>query len=1114
MDDLAEEIFTQVLELEPRDREKFIEEACAGCGALRQRVEQLLRDAEGADAYFTGSFGGAPWAGSPGDFLMEREGDWVGPYKLLQQIGEGGFGVVWMAEQDKPISRRVAVKVIKAGMDTKEVLSRFDAERQALARMDHPNIARVLDAGATQGGRPFFAMELVKGLPITRFCDERTMDASARLLLFTDVCAAINHAHQKGVIHRDIKPSNVLVTLDGDRPLVKVIDFGISKATEGKLTDQTLFTRIEQWVGTPVYMSPEQAGLGSLDIDTRSDIYGLGVLLYELLTGVPPFEQATLLKSGHEEMRRIIREVEPLRPSLRLTSLLAGEIGSITAVRQVSKDQLRRFIASDLDWIVMKAIDKSRDRRYATAAAFADDIGRFLADEPVAAKPPGAFYLFSKFSKRHRVGIQVACGIGLLLLGTTLFSSWQAVRAIRAEDLARGRLEEVVSERNAKTRALQDAEDVSGLLTEVFKRPNPEVDGRTVTVVEALDAASGKLDTELAAQPERLAMLQEVLASTYEGLALYENSLALREKVLAIRRRHLGIEHHDSLRSLRQVIENAERLGKFSRARELAEEELPLVRSRPGSEKEPILLALRSLANSCFHSGDRTKAIEVQQEAIELNRNTYGDLSREVALARWHLSQYTQADGDPRKDGTSNEKPQAADVMKTVAPGAVSKPHPAILPELQKAEEEFSTNRATYGASHLRTLEAQSRLAQLQIKHGLTDLGIANQIQLLALAQKEFTPLSETSLKFHCQLADRYSGISQAGEAFRVQEQAVNLLRERDGANAPSTIEAEDHMMRFMFYANQGERYRTRLKEVYERRTKALGPADQATLGVQSDLILNLYYSPEFLEAITHGELALPIMRKSLGPENRITLDTMNNLARCYSKAGRTREAIELLAEACPHTCDDTWVNFLLANLQLWCGLREDYNATRKWMLADILSHRTSTDILERAVWICCLNPLENKAQGQGLLLTLKRVQGILAAPGAMPQTVHPADVSHQIDGLLLYRTEDFANALEQFDKAARVLDSDRKANPQTGKPKHGNWVRFYKAMTLQRLGRESEAKTLFCEAALDMKSEPLQEKPLLNVNDPDGTSLLVWLAYREAKETFEPTVIENRTTR
>ena len=283
----------------------------------------------------------------------EQEGDEIGPYTLRQQIGEGGFGTVWMAEQTGAISRMVALKVVKAGMDTKQVLSRFEAERQALAMMDHPNIAKILDAGATPAGRPYFVMELVKGVPITQFCREQKLDTQQRLALFQDVCSAINHAHQKGVIHRDIKPSNVMVTLEGDRPVVKVIDFGIAKATQNKLTDKTLFTRFEQFLGTPVHMSPEQAAMSNLDIDTRSDIYSLGVLLYELLAGAPPFDSKSLLSAGYDEMRRIIAEEEPPKPSTRLTETQATESKQGSKAPRISASSLK----GDLDWIVMKAND-------------------------------------------------------------------------------------------------------------------------------------------------------------------------------------------------------------------------------------------------------------------------------------------------------------------------------------------------------------------------------------------------------------------------------------------------------------------------------------------------------------------------------------------------------------------------------------------------------------------------------------------------------------------------------------------------------------------------------------------------------------------------------------
>jgi tetratricopeptide (TPR) repeat protein/serine/threonine protein kinase len=425
-----ETLFTHAAELPPEQRAAYLDQACAGDAALRARLDRLLGSHDAP-----GSFLAAPaaedLAGIDLDVTIphvplalhemnanECSGERIGRYKLLQEIGEGGFGTVWMAEQVEPVTRRVALKIIKLGMDTREVIARFEAERQALAMMDHPNIAKVLDAGATDRGRPFFVMELVKGMPITQYCDEAGLGTRERLALFRDVCAAINHAHQKGIIHRDIKPSNVMVTLQGDKPVVKVIDFGIAKATQGKLTDKTLFTRFEQFIGTPVYMSPEQAGTSGLDIDTRSDIYALGILLYELLVGKPPFDSKSLVSAGYEEMRRIIREVEPVKPSSRLATLVGEARTSLAKARQIDEARLNRLVQPDLDWIVMKAIEKDRTRRYETANAFAQDIVRFLADEPVSAGPPSVTYRMKKFARRNRRGLlSGAAAVAALLIG-------------------------------------------------------------------------------------------------------------------------------------------------------------------------------------------------------------------------------------------------------------------------------------------------------------------------------------------------------------------------------------------------------------------------------------------------------------------------------------------------------------------------------------------------------------------------------------------------------------------------------------------------------------------------------------------------------------------------
>lgn len=348
------------------------------------------------------------------EVLAEKEGDRIGHYKLLQKLGDGGMGIVWMAEQTKPVRRLVALKVIKPGMDSKEVLARFEAERQALALMDHPNIAKVLDAGATPNGRPFFVMELVKGIPLIRFCDEQKLSIEERLHLFIPVCHAIQHAHQKGIIHRDIKPNNVLIALYDGKPVPKVIDFGIAKAMGQRLTEITLVTKFGSVLGTLEYMSPEQAELNQLDIDTRSDIYSLGVLLYELLTGTTPLTQDTLRKAAFDEKIRMIQEEEPPKPSVRL-STSRGQLPALSAQRKLEPDKLLKQVRGDLDWVVMMALDKDRERRYDTASAFAEDIQNYLDHKPVKARPPTMQYRLKKFVRRHRTGVVVAGGFVLFL---------------------------------------------------------------------------------------------------------------------------------------------------------------------------------------------------------------------------------------------------------------------------------------------------------------------------------------------------------------------------------------------------------------------------------------------------------------------------------------------------------------------------------------------------------------------------------------------------------------------------------------------------------------------------------------------------------------------------
>ena len=552
----ARQIFLEAVEKHaPQQWPEFLDSACGGDAALRQRVEVLLK----AHGQYNELLDGEGIVATLDQPVSERPGAQIGPYKLLQQIGEGGFGVVFMAEQLQPVRRRVAVKVIKPGMDTRQVIARFEAERQALAVMDHPNIARVLDAGATESGRPYFVMELVRGIPITQYCDENNLSIRGRLELFASVCQAIQHAHTKGIIHRDIKPTNVLVTQQDGKPIVKVIDFGVAKAMGQQLTEKTLFTEFAQMIGTPLYMSPEQAAMSNTDIDTRSDIYSLGVLLYELLTGSTPVSKEQLKKAAFDEIRRIIREEDPPKPSTRISTTEAAS--SIAAHRHTEPAKLARLVRGELDWIVMKALDKDRGRRYETATGFAADILHYLADEPVLACPPSVGYRLRKFARRNKTPLAIgavasfvvllavvnltvataAIVIVALVLGIIVSAS-QAIRAIKAENLAKGLLE---SERKATAKeaaARRDAErayyDLIRNLVHAVRRPQDAeaVCREQLALAEKSVADSGWAPAELRRWGDLLYLLGAALGHqlrTAESVEVFRHNGVVFERLVA-----------------------------------------------------------------------------------------------------------------------------------------------------------------------------------------------------------------------------------------------------------------------------------------------------------------------------------------------------------------------------------------------------------------------------------------------------------------------------------------------------------------------------------------------------------------------------------------------------
>ena len=481
------QIFLGALEIATSsDRITYIERECQGDATLRSAVDKMLEESDQL-----GSFLEQPPAVELQTWREGKRSEHIGPYKLLQEIGEGGCGVVYMAEQERPVKRRVALKVIKLGMDTKSVIARFESERQALAMMDHPNIAKVLDAGATENGRPYFVMELVRGVRITDYSDQHKLSTEERLRLFVQVSQAIQHAHQKGIIHRDIKPSNILVTLHDGVPVPKIIDFGIAKAVDQRLTDKTLFTEFQSFIGTPAYMSPEQAEMTGLDIDTRSDIYSLGVLLYELLVGSTPFDPKTLRDAGLDECRRTIREEEPAKPSQRLSTLVNADRETIAGRRVTDGLSLINRLRGDLDWIVMKCLDKNRQRRYATANALALDVQCYMDGSMVSARPPSTVYRLQKAWRRNRLVFAAASAVITALVLGIGASTYLTIRATNAEQestelrvaaeaslaqaiesTSRARLNEYVADMNVANHSLQDGN--FGRAWQLIEKHEPE----------------------------------------------------------------------------------------------------------------------------------------------------------------------------------------------------------------------------------------------------------------------------------------------------------------------------------------------------------------------------------------------------------------------------------------------------------------------------------------------------------------------------------------------------------------------------------------------------------------------------------------------------------------
>jgi serine/threonine protein kinase/tetratricopeptide (TPR) repeat protein len=794
-----ESIFSQALEIRsPAERAAFLDRVCGRNPALRAEVEALL----GAH----GRAGGLlDLLDKPGvtveEPIAERPGSIIGPYKLLQQIGEGGMGVVFMAEQTEPVQRKVALKIIKPGMDSRQVIARFEAERQALALMDHPHIAKVFEAGMTKSGRPYFVMELVKGTPITRYCDEHQLTPRERLQLLLPVCQAVQHAHQKEIIHRDLKPSNVLVAEYDDKPVAKIIDFGVAKATGPKLTERTMFTEFGQVLGTLEYMSPEQAKLNALDIDTRSDIYALGVLLYELLTGTTPFEAKRLRQAAFDEVLRIIREEEPPRPSTRLSS--TQELPSIAAKRGLEPRKLNGLIRGELDWIAMKCLEKDRNRRYETANGLARDIERYLHDEPVQACPPSAGYRLRKFVRRNKGPVLAAATVLLVLVGGIFGTTWSMLQA-RAAARAEKEAKETAQQSEAETKAVLDFVE-----NKIFAaaRPKDQAGGQApdVKLADALKAALAFVDKSFTGQPLIEARLRMTMGNSFWYLG---DAKTASEQFQAARRlyaEHCGHDHPDTLKSMNNLANSYHVLGRHTDALKLRQETLALYEAKLGPDHPDTLACMSGLATSYAALGRHTDALKLRQETLALYEAKLGHddpntLSSMSSLANsYHaLGQYADA-LKLREEVLSLYKAKLGvdhpDTLKVV--NNLANSYAALgrnADALKLREETLALRKAKLGADHPDTLRIMNNLANSYAALGRHADALKLREETLALRKATLGPSHSDTLLAMNNLAESYAALGRHADALKLCEETVTLFKAKLGPDHPSTLKSMNNL--------------------------------------------------------------------------------------------------------------------------------------------------------------------------------------------------------------------------------------------------------------------------------------------------------------------------------
>jgi tetratricopeptide (TPR) repeat protein/tRNA A-37 threonylcarbamoyl transferase component Bud32 len=868
-----ESLFAAALEKhDAAGRQAFLDEACRGDVALRQRLGQLLAAHEKAAGILEYGPGAASPQTEPTVPPLSADRLFAGRFKLRQKLGAGGMGEVWVADQTEPVRRRVALKVVRPGFDSARMIARFDQERQALALMDHPNIARVLDAGIDDTGRPYFVMELIKGVPITDYCDAAKLSPRERLELFGPVCRAVQHAHQKGIIHRDLKPSNILVALYDGKPVPKVIDFGVAKVTGPRLNEQSVYTEVGTLVGTLEYLSPEQAELNNLDVDTRSDIYSLGAVLYELLSGTTPLQRPRDKDTGLLELLRVIREDEPPRPSTRL-STTEGR-ASIAANRGLEPNKLRGLLRGDLDWIVMKCLEKDRTRRYETADGLARDIDRYLGDEPVEACPPGAWYRLRKFLKRNK-GHVVAAALLLAGIAGTTCGMIRAEHARRHALSARhAEAERAAGERRAKEEAqkrLAQVEKGTDILASLFGDLDPQAADNEGVALRALlsrrlgEAALG-LEGEVVGDPLVVARLQHVLGVSLRELGHLEQAEGVLVKACQTRERLQGPDHLDTAATKHDLAVLYRAQGKYASAERLYHEVLVVRTANLGDDHPATLTSRHRLAILYFSQGKFALAETLHKEVLAVRTARLGaDHDDTLASQHWLALLY-------RSQGRHAEAERLYQHVVTV-------------------------RTAKLGDDHLDTVGAKGDLASLYRDQGKYELAEKLFEEELAVRTAKLGAHHPDTLTCRHQLAllNQYQQKFDRAEA--LSKDVLALRAAKLGADHPHTLTSQHHLAGL--YGDQGkfDRAEALYKEVLARRAATLGADHPHTLHSRINLA-GLYRSTKRLDlSIPLLEEAAQLMRAKLGPDHMDALAAQRDLGLTYCDAGRFDDAIAPLKE-------------------------------------------------------------------------------------------------------------------------------------------------------------------------------------------------------------------------